>query len=110
MDEHNSLSVFKKQVIEKDSGVNVLQLTTPHVTSISENERNIRIPLRNGPSFECNVEHCFGNLSEKDALTEKKIQNAQTSQIYAPSERNVASPYLPKLFLRDSYEQSPLSV
>ena len=42
------------------------------VTSISENEMNIQIPL-------CNVRHVNGmsrNLSQKDALTEKKkIQN-----------------------------------
>ena len=27
------------------------------------------------PAFEWNLEHFSGNLSEKDALTEKKIQN-----------------------------------
>ena len=45
------------------------------MTSTSENEMNIRIPL-------CNVRHlngmlnikCSGNLSEKDALTEKKFK------------------------------------
>ena len=46
------------------------------MTSISKNEMNIQIPL-------CNVWHLngmlnihsSGNLSEKDSLTEKKIQN-----------------------------------
>ena len=39
------------------------------MTSISENEMTIQI------SCEWNVEHFCGNLSEKDALTETKIQN-----------------------------------
>ena len=41
------------------------------MTSFSENEMNIRIPF-------CNVRHLNGkmrNLSNKDALTEQKIQN-----------------------------------
>ena len=48
--------------------------STSRLTSISKNEINIRIRLL-CPAFEWNVEHFSGNLSEKDALTGKKIQN-----------------------------------
>ena len=44
-----------------------------HVTSISENEMNIRIPLCN-VSIEWNLEHFSRNLSEKDSLTEKRFK------------------------------------
>ena len=51
------------------------------VTSISENEMNIQISP-------CNVRHVngmlnifSGNLSEKDTLTEKKIQNTSRETI-----------------------------
>ena len=55
--------------------------STSRVTSICENEMTIRIPL-------CNVQHLnqmlnifSGNLSEKDVLTGKKIQNTQAEQL-----------------------------
>ena len=46
---------------------------TSRVTNISENKMNIRISLCN-VTCEWNVEHFSGNLSENDALTEKKIR------------------------------------
>ena len=46
------------------------------MNSISKNEMNIRISLCiKYPTCEWNVGHFSGNRSEKDALTEKKIQN-----------------------------------
>ena len=45
------------------------------MTSITENEMDIGIPLRNCPTFQWNIEHFSGNLSKKDTLTEKKILN-----------------------------------
>ena len=45
------------------------------MNSISKNEMNIRISLCNVRHVEWNVRHFSGNPSEKDALTEKKIQN-----------------------------------
>ena len=41
------------------------------MNSISKNEMNIRISL----CYDRRVGHFSGNRSEKDALTEKKIQN-----------------------------------
>ena len=45
------------------------------MTSITENEMDIGIPLCNCPTFQWNIEHFSGNLSKKDTLTEKKILN-----------------------------------
>ena len=47
------------------------------MTSISENEMNIRIPLCNVRYLNgISVEDFSGNLSEKDVFTEKEIQNS----------------------------------
>ena len=46
------------------------------MNSNSKNEINIRISLCNVlPTCELNVGHLSGSRSEKDAFTEKKIQN-----------------------------------
>ena len=54
--------------------------STSRVTSISENEMNVRTPLLyKCPAFERNVKHFSGNISEKDEISEISLAVFKTN-------------------------------